>query len=280
MTSHDKAGSVESLSSQLTEQQQLTPAARRLKMAYPNSHNPFEDDDDEEDFNSPGMSEEERRQRYLQREVMRTAQSAVDSSYRSVGLIYESEKMGVETAEELMRQGEVLKRTDKMLDNMEQDLKTSQKHINSIKSVWGGLVSYFKGKPETKPPLEKPKSYEANDRLQSALATSKEQEDKYQASHPNLRKLETEGFGATASENGGSSRQNGHNQNKHLREAHQTLDRNLDEMAGGLSRLKNLGLGLQSEIDSQDDSIDSLMNKVDKMDMKINNTNQQIKKLK
>lgn len=66
-----------------------------------------------------------------------------------------------------MRQGEVLKRTDKMLDNMDQDLKTSQKHITSIKSVWGGLVNYFKGKPETKPPPEQPNSYEASDRLES-----------------------------------------------------------------------------------------------------------------
>lgn len=54
----------------------------------------------------------------------------------------------------------------------------------------------------------------------------------------------------------------------------------LDEMADGLSRLKKLGLGLQTEIDSQDDLIDSLGNKVDKMDTKINNTNQQIKRLK
>lgn len=54
----------------------------------------------------------------------------------------------------------------------------------------------------------------------------------------------------------------------------------LDEMCGGLSRLKNLGLGLQSEIDAQDDSIDGLLNKVDKMDVKIGNTNQQMKKLK
>lgn len=54
----------------------------------------------------------------------------------------------------------------------------------------------------------------------------------------------------------------------------------LDEMCDGLSRLKNLGLGLQSEIDDQDNSIDSLLNKVDKMDLKIQNTNQQIKKLK
>ncbi|XP_037634545.1 synaptosomal-associated protein 29 [Sebastes umbrosus] len=259
-------------------------------MAYPKTHNPFADDDDEEDFKpksrgfdddpDDGLSEAERRQRHLQHEVMRTAKSAVDSTYRSLGLIYESEKMGVETAEELMRQGEVLKRADKMMDNMDQDLKTSQKHINGIKSVWGGLVNYFKGKPETKPPPEEPKAYEASDRLQNAMSSSREHEDKYQASHPNLRKLETGGFGASASTDGGSSRQNGYSQNRHLQEAHSTLDNNLDEMCSGLSRLKNLGLGLQSEIEDQDDSIDALMNKVDKMDGKIQNTNQQIKNLK
>lgn len=63
-----------------------------------------------------------------------------------------------------MRQGEAIKRADKMLDNMDQDLKTSQRHINSIKSVWGGLVNYFKGTPETKPPPEQPKGYKASER--------------------------------------------------------------------------------------------------------------------
>ncbi|XP_015238073.1 PREDICTED: synaptosomal-associated protein 29 [Cyprinodon variegatus] len=260
-------------------------------MAYPKSHNPFADDDDnEEDFkpknrgfedeDDSGLTDAERRQRYLQQEVMRTAKSAVDSSYRSIGLIYESEKMGVETAEELMRQGEALKRTDRMLDNMEEDLKTSQRHITSIKSVWGGIVNYFKGKPETKPAPEQPKVYQANERLQTAMSSSKEHEDKYQASHPNLRKLDTGGFGAAASMDDSSSRQNGYPQNRYLKEAHQTLDNNLDEMSSGLARLKNLGLGLQSEIEEQDDSIGSLLNKVDKMDLKINATNQQIKNLK
>lgn len=263
-------------------------------MAYPRSHNPFADDDDEDDFRpkkdnnrfdddefgDSRLSEAERKQKYLEQEVMRTAKSAVDSSYRSLGLIYESEKMGVETAEELMRQGEVLKRTDKMLDNMDQDLKTSQRHINSIKSVWGGLVNYFKGKPETKPPSEEPKAYQASDSLQNALSNSRGHEDKYQASHPNLRKLDTGGFGATASVDDSSYGQNGYPKNKVLKEAHQTLDNNLDEMADGLKRLKNLGLGLQSEIDDQDASIDSLLNKVDNMDLKIHNTNQQMKRLK
>lgn len=75
-------------------------------MAYPKSHNPFADDDEEESVSNSrgfdddsGLSEAEKRQRYLQQEVMRTAQSAVDSSHRSLGLIYESEKVGVETAE-------------------------------------------------------------------------------------------------------------------------------------------------------------------------------------
>ncbi|XP_008334349.1 synaptosomal-associated protein 29 [Cynoglossus semilaevis] len=262
-------------------------------MAYPKSHNPFADDDDEDfkpksrgfgdnndDDSDDGLTDAEKRQRYLQREVIRTAQSAVDSSYRSMGLIYESEKMGVETAEELVRQGEVLKRTDKMMDNMDQDLKTSQRHISSIKSVWGGLVNYFKGKPETKPPPEEPKAYQASEKLQSAMSGSREYEDKYQASHPNLRRINTEGFGGATSMDDGSSRQNGFSKNKHLKEAHQTLDNNLDDMSDGLKRLKNLGLGLQSEIEAQDDSIDSLLNRVDKMDMKIHNTNQQIKKLK
>lgn len=67
--------------------------------------------------------------------------------------------------QELIRQGEVLKRADKMVDNMEQDMRTSQKHINSIKSVWGGLVNYFKGKPEPRPPQkEQPGPYQANSR--------------------------------------------------------------------------------------------------------------------
>lgn len=80
-------------------------------MAYSKSSNPFADDDDDvvdydpknrgfdDDPSDRGLSDAERRQRYLQQEVMRTAQSAVASSERSLGLIYESEKMGVETAE-------------------------------------------------------------------------------------------------------------------------------------------------------------------------------------
>ncbi len=58
-----------------------------------------------------------------------------------------------------------------MIDNMEQDMRTSQKHINTIKSVWGGMVNYFKGKPEPPKPAQKeqPVSYEANSRSDEIL---------------------------------------------------------------------------------------------------------------
>ncbi|XP_076859508.1 synaptosomal-associated protein 29 isoform X2 [Brachyhypopomus gauderio] len=246
--------------------------------AYPKSHNPFADDDDDEgetagprrgfNFDDPeesDLSPAERRQRHLQQQVMRTAQSAVDSSSRSVGLIYESEKIGIETAEELVRQGEALTRTRKMMDNMEQDMKTSQRHINSIKSVWGGLVNYFKGKPEPRPPQkEEPTPYQANSRLQNALEQSKE----------------NEGFGVSSSFDNEPSNQNGYPKNRYLRAAHEQIDNNLDEMSLGLSRLKNLGLGLQTEIDDQDVSLDSLLNKVDSLDGNISSTNRKLKNLK
>ncbi|XP_026877948.2 synaptosomal-associated protein 29 [Electrophorus electricus] len=261
--------------------------------AYPKSHNPFADDDDDGDAETEGprkgfnvdpeegaMSPAERRQRQLEKQVMRTAQSAVDSSFRSLGLIHESEKIGTETAEELVHQGEAIERTKRMLDNMDQDMKTSQKHINSIKSVWGGLVNYFRGKPEPSPPQkEQSTPYQANSRLQNVLEESKEHAGKYEASHPNLRKLDTSGFGVSASF-GNDSDQNGYPKNRYLRAAHQQMDDNLDEMSLGLSRLKNLGLGLQSEIDDQDVSLDSLTDKIDSLDGKISSTNRQIKHLK
>uniref|UniRef100_A0A8C5M1V0 Uncharacterized protein n=1 Tax=Leptobrachium leishanense TaxID=445787 RepID=A0A8C5M1V0_9ANUR len=132
------------------------------------SYNPFDEDEDD-DF--------------------KRAQATVDSSNRSLFLLNESEKVGVETAEELMRQGE-------------QDMKTSQRHINSIKNMFSGFTNYFRA---------------------AELASN--------ASAP------SSGY---------------QHKKKVLRNYHQKVD-NLDDMSLGLGRLKNLALGLQSEIDEQDD---------------------------
>lgn len=70
--------------------------------------------------------------------------------------------------QELIHQGEALKRAERMVNNMAQDMKTSQKHINSIKSVWGGLVNYFKGNSESRPPQKDlPSDFEPSNRYKA-----------------------------------------------------------------------------------------------------------------
>ncbi|KFZ51149.1 Synaptosomal-associated protein 29, partial [Podiceps cristatus] len=181
---------------------------------------------------------------------------------------------------ELVRQGEALKRTEQMVDKMDQDLKTSQKHINSIKSVWGGLVNYFKAKPpESKPEQNGTSEYYTNSRLKEAMMSSKEQESKYQESHPNLRKLDNPENDFSKADLVSSVQRDSYPTNQHLRAYHQKIDNNLDEMSSGLSRLKNLALGLQTEIDEQDDVLDRLTKKVETLDVNIKSTDKKVRQL-
>ncbi|XP_008507725.1 synaptosomal-associated protein 29 [Equus przewalskii] len=256
--------------------------------AYPKSYNPFDDDAEDEDAppvpwkdsrdlpDGPGAPAD--RQQYLRQEVMRRAEATAASTSRSLSLMYESERIGVASSEELVRQRGVLERTEKMVDKMDQDLKTSQRHINSIKSVFGGLVNYFKSKPaETPPEQNGTLAPQSNSRLKEAISTSKEQEAQYQANHPNLRKLND-----SDSVPGGASSAvstEAYPKNAHLRAYHQKIDNNLDELSLGLGRLKDIALGMQTEIEEQDDILDRLTTKVDKLDVNIKSTERKVRQL-
>lgn len=188
--------------------------------------------------------------------------------------------LSVNAPQELVRQGEALKRTEQMVDKMDQDLKTSQRHINSIKSVWGGLVNYFKAKPpESKPEQNGAPEYYANSRLKEAMMSSKEQESKYQESHPNLRKLDNSDNDFIKADLDSSVQRDAYPKNQQLRAYHQKIDTNLDEMSSGLSRLKSLALGLQTEIEEQDDMLDRLTKKVETLDVNIKNTDRKVRQL-
>ncbi|XP_051888434.1 synaptosomal-associated protein 29 [Pristis pectinata] len=254
--------------------------------AYPSRYNPFAEDDDDEErgFGRPqaggaasedGWSDAAERQRSLRQQALSSARRAVQSSDRCVALVYESEQVGADTAEELLRQGDALRRTDKMLDKMDQDLKVSQRHINSIKSIFGGITNYFKSRnsePQASPEPEK----QTRSKLQESLDKSKQQDENYQANHPNLRKLDTSGFGATSSS---AAENNNYPKNNYLRACHEQMDNNLDLMSSGLGRLKGLAIGLQTEIDEQDEIIHRLTAKTERVESKIGATDRQIRKL-
>lgn len=59
----------------------------------------------------------------------------------------------------------------------------------------------------------------------------------------------------------------------------QQLDRNLEDMCDSLSRLKGLAVDLNQEIDTQNDLIDDISNKVDDCDVKIGKQNREMFKI-
>ena len=65
----------------------------------------------------------------------------LDSSNRSLGLLYESERAGAATAEELNRQKEQLKRTEERLDDINSTLKTSERHLQVLTNTLLYLIS-------------------------------------------------------------------------------------------------------------------------------------------
>lgn len=262
---------------------------------YINKSNLFEDDDVDDDtfVNSyrsripapqprPAPSNtygghigelERQRQTMLQRQ-REIEQRTLDSSARSIGLLRDSEQIGIATSEELMRQREQLENTNKRLDEINTNLNYSQKHLNGIKSVFYGLKNYISGKSDPTPPRSqtspdarsmKGPSGSQLDSTVNNLSSNITQEDRFN-SHPStrLRGLDQQTMAEPISD---SQRIN------------KMLDDNLDEMAVAIGRLKGLGSELGREIDVQNELIDTIQDKVEGADLKIGKQNKQMNKL-
>ena len=96
----------------------------------------------------------------------------VDSSNRSLGLLYESEKVGAATGEELHRQKEQLLRTEGRLDEINSTLKQSERHLNGIKSVFGGIKNYLFAKNSGLPPPSPQQAIQATTSSQNQIPNS------------------------------------------------------------------------------------------------------------
>ncbi|XP_059049130.1 synaptosomal-associated protein 29 [Achroia grisella] len=258
---------------------------------YINSNNLFEDDVDDDTFvnsysrnripppqpkpTSPyggHISDLERQRQAMIQRQQEIEQRTLDSSSRSIGLLRESEQIGIATAEELARQRDVLQNTNTRLDKINTDLNDSQRHLNGIKSVFYGLKNYISGKSEKTPPRSQMSPSSSS--MQAGPATSgpvdtldkleSTGDSRYDA-HPSvrLRGLDMQTNQAVPN----SQRVN------------QMLDANLDEMAHAISRLKGLGTALGDEIESQNKLLDTIYDKVENTDVKIGKQNKQMNKI-
>ncbi|KAI8749260.1 synaptosomal-associated protein 29 [Biomphalaria glabrata] len=215
---------------------------------------------------------EDRRQ-YLQRQIENSENTQLESTQRALASIYDSEAMGIATAEELMRQGETLNNIESKTDSMQQNLKTSQRHLNNIKSVFGGIKNWWSTDKKQANSTAKP--VEANSRLKAALETSEK-------SKPDVRGFYDEDdldskFMASARKPVSGQYTMITPVTRSARE--EEVDQNLALMGDGMSRLKSLALGLGDEIEKQNEQLDRINTKVDSTDILLGHQNTQMKRI-
>lgn len=223
----------------------------------------------------------EDRRRQLMMQIDNSENTQLDSTQRALASIYESEAMGVATAEELLRQGETLNNIEKKTGDMQQNLTVSQKHLNNIKSVFGGIKNWWS---KDKKPEDSKSTANSSTRLKAEIEKTNNQPSK---SKPDVRGFYEDDdnddldskFMAGARKPGsvGGSYQFISPVTRSARE--EEIDSNLGDMCEGMSRLKGLAMGLGDEIERQTDQLDRIDTKVNKTDDLLSHQNVQMRKI-
>ncbi|XP_052839290.1 synaptosomal-associated protein 29 [Drosophila gunungcola] len=245
------------------------------KIPQQRSTNPFEmeDDDDDEITSSPSVAA----QRLAYAEKRRAIeQRTLDSTNKSLGLLYETHEVGKATAAELAKQREQLEKTSHQLDEINSTLRFSQRHLTGLKSVFGGLKNYLSGnrdQPSTAAgsPTASQSSQEANSNIDmgacggaspSAPLSPVERYDNHPVSQ--LRDDPSSTY---------------HPQRQAGNPFQAQIDANLEEMCSNLSVLKMLATDLGGEIESQNELLDNMNYKIEDVDLKIHKQNKDMSKL-
>ncbi|CAB4015654.1 Synaptosomal-associated 29 [Paramuricea clavata] len=204
--------------------------------------NPFGDDLDDFEYDTALSRLEQTQNRIL------------GSTSRSLGLIEESHDIAIKTAEELQRQEEALYRTERNLDDMSHNMTTANRHIKSVKSVWGAIGNYFSKPIKAEPKLE-PVKTEVPER---SLNVDVDLKLDY-------------GEQDCLSEYGGRGRGTASFEREY--------DNHLSEISRGLSILKDDAMVLGQTIDRHDEIITRVQGKVENVDDEIKVADRKIKKI-
>jgi len=224
---------------------------------------------------SPAQSNnslEQQRQALIQRRK-EVEERTLASSERGLGLLFESEKVGSATAVELTRQKEQLLNTESKLDEINSSLRQSERHLQGIRSVFGSVRNYFSGRSASaantgNTPASAPgANRNAGPSPGPGQSSYNDFNNRVSQSHNNI--------------SGSVQHQ------KQLQQGHQSyssavdeqVDRNLDDMASSLARLKGLAQGLNTELDEHNDIMDRVADKADTVGFKVDKQNKDMGKI-
>lgn len=246
------------------------------------SSNPFDDDDSH--IRSKNVREKDRLpndeqlQKILQ-EIDDSEERQLQSTMRAIASIDESERIGIATAEELLLQKEQLNNIESKTGKINQDLKTTQKHITGIKSIFGGVKNWWNGNKDNEPPTKS---------TEQSTSKLKETIDQANASRPPAgeRYKTGDGRGFYEDEDLDAKFMKG-SRNPQVQEQYfkpvtnsdkeKRLNENLDIMSQGVSRLKGLAQGLGQELDEHNEQLHGITIGVDRADTRITSQNRQMR---
>jgi synaptosomal-associated protein 29 len=250
------------------------------------------------EFDSPPLSKHE----LLQKQKQESMSRQQEATQRCLTSIYDSHSVGIATAEELARQGEQLDNIEEKTEKINADTRVSQRHLNGIKSIFGGIKNWWQGDPSKDTPQTS-----ASIRSQRTIGGMSRDELERSSSqksgvHPAMR-LRTDpsasfydddvqtydanqSFNINGRTDTGTHKTSSANQQQQSvqrsgewQQYESNLNKNLDAMSSGLGHLKLLAEGLNVEIEAQNDQLDRIMPKVDRADTKIRDQNRQMRQI-
>lgn len=239
--------------------------------------NPFEEEETDNSYSE--MANNDPRQALEQRKREIEART-LNSTQKSLHLLYDTEEVGKATAFELSRQREQLEKTSRNLDEINATLRFSQRHLNGLKSVFGSLKNYLAGNRDM-PTAMANKLNQKNNALEPPTAQVSGQEQFYENEKPRHQQsmLQYENHPIARIRNDSSLYQKRTNGNNRSSPFEAQLEANLEEMCGNLSRLKGLATDMTREIESQNELLDNMNYKIEDVDIKMNKQNKDILKL-
>ncbi|XP_054165041.1 synaptosomal-associated protein 29-like [Oppia nitens] len=227
--------------------------------------------------------EDKRRQLLAERRAIE--ERTLESSKVSLGLVYETEKTGIETAEELVRQREQLDNVEEKLDSMNAIMRVSQKHLTSMKSIFGGFKNYFSksndtiaNKNQNNTIGSRPSVHSESNLINTIDNIRSDATSNSASNHPffNQRGIDSNGFDF---DDNSDNKKVDTNEKSRTKQIDRQLNQNLTEIDLGLGRLKNLALGLGDEIQTQNQQLDRITTKAERSEDTLQHQNRQMKRI-
>uniref|UniRef100_W6NCN2 Target SNARE coiled-coil region domain containing protein n=1 Tax=Haemonchus contortus TaxID=6289 RepID=W6NCN2_HAECO len=209
---------------------------------------------------------------FYEREIEKYMQQSLDSTERSRRHLENSEKIGAQTAQDLLEQREKLERTERNLDEIHRTTQITQRNLNSLKSVFGGFFkNKFSRKPQEGPIEQMPQSKSAS-RLSETVG---------EISVSGASGGSSASFSGTSGVPQTTLSESSRNAIKGTRweVMDNQIDENLDAMSRNLRNLQRLGQDLGKEVDEQNQLLDRIQAKADRNDVIVRVQDKQMQKI-